>query len=757
MKQLLKKLVLLLPALTLLACESKMTEYYKTPEWLAGSAWEVLEEDGNYSVFLNGAERAGFRPLLEGKGVITVMAPDDAVFGTYLQQKGYSSIEDLDETELKKLIGFHLLYYSFTKERMINFRPEGDMTVGLEETADIEAGLFHKFRTRSSDAPTLEYDRAGNKEVTVYHLERFLPTFSYRFFNTKGIEAKSNYEFFYPNSTWAGDQGFNVSNASVTEYEVNADNGYIYRIDRVLEPLNTIYDEMKARPAFSRFAAMYDSFSRYVYDNNLTTLYAESLGVDSLYLHGHDGLSSIAMEWPTSYYQQMHQLSSMGYSVFAPDNEALEAFFRSYWQPTGYATLDEVDPLAKQMLLGQHVYGGAMVFPQEITDGDIRYANGDPLQFDLSNVSERFVGVNGAFYGIDKMTAPPLFSSVVGAVIKHRNTRSFLYALAGSGVMNAYSASTMQALMLVPQDYQMEAAGYNLNTYTTGTSLQEEGEEGPVNVSGETLTNMVNLHTVNGAEPLKSTGTQVLTTQAAYNYWYIKDGKITSSDRFLRLLVPTNTTDPFVPFTEVTADGGEPWRNGHAYFYDTTDGVFTITSTTGNGLSYTLGASADRNYKYNAFSQLLKTAGLVEITGGVPRIPLLSLYRYIAFIPTEAAIADALAADGIPGITGGSIGVNGEIVVAAADLDKAALASYLTCYFLRDRENTIPVYPYPGSLMRSGAYKTIGAQHTLNYTDTGSSLSVQLDGGSVVNVIPEYDYFPFAYNDGCFHFIDAIL
>jgi len=206
---LLKKLVLLFLPLTLLACESKMQEYYEVPDWLSGSAWEVLQEDGNYSVFLEGVERAGFRPLLEGKGVITVMAPDDAVFNAYLQQKGHSSIADLNETELKKLIGFHLLYYSFTKERMINFRPEGDMAVELDESADINAGLYHKFRTRSTDAPTVEYDRVNNKEVTVYHLERFLPTFSYRFFNTKGIDAKSNYEFFYPNSTWAGDQGFN--------------------------------------------------------------------------------------------------------------------------------------------------------------------------------------------------------------------------------------------------------------------------------------------------------------------------------------------------------------------------------------------------------------------------------------------------------------------------------------------------------------------------------------------------------------------
>lgn len=42
------------------ACEDKMDEHYEVPEWLKGNAWEVLEARGNYSVFLEGADLAGF-------------------------------------------------------------------------------------------------------------------------------------------------------------------------------------------------------------------------------------------------------------------------------------------------------------------------------------------------------------------------------------------------------------------------------------------------------------------------------------------------------------------------------------------------------------------------------------------------------------------------------------------------------------------------------------------------------------------------
>ena len=114
-----------------------------------------------------------------------------------------------------------VIYYSYNKEKLVNFRPTGNTET--EEEQNVAAGLYYKHRTRSSDAPTIETTATGSS-VMVYHLERYLPVFSYRYFQTKGIDAKSNYEAFYPNSTWTGDNGFNVSNASVKEYGIIANN-----------------------------------------------------------------------------------------------------------------------------------------------------------------------------------------------------------------------------------------------------------------------------------------------------------------------------------------------------------------------------------------------------------------------------------------------------------------------------------------------------------------------------------------------------
>ena len=57
--------------------------------------------------------------------------------------------------------------------------------------------------------------------------------------------------------------------------------------------------------------------------------------------------------------------------------------------------------------------------------------------------------------------------------------------------------------------------------------------------------------------------------------------------------------------------------------------------------------------------------------------------------------------------------------------------------------------------MKSSTYVTASGK-SLAYTDSGSSLSIMVDG-KVANVISDYNFFPFAFDDGCFQLIDAVL
>lgn len=84
-----KMLWLLCLPLLFIACKDNMDEHYEVPDWVADNAWEVLSssEHGNYSIFLQGVEIAGFKQMLEGKAILTIMAPDDSAFQAYLSEK----------------------------------------------------------------------------------------------------------------------------------------------------------------------------------------------------------------------------------------------------------------------------------------------------------------------------------------------------------------------------------------------------------------------------------------------------------------------------------------------------------------------------------------------------------------------------------------------------------------------------------------------------------------------------------------------
>ena len=64
------------------------------------------------------------------------------------------------------------------------------------------------------------------------------------------------------------------------------DNGYLYTINQVIEPLETIYAEMnKENSDYTQFAKMYDRFVVYQYDEDATR---DSGNGDSLFVHSHN-------------------------------------------------------------------------------------------------------------------------------------------------------------------------------------------------------------------------------------------------------------------------------------------------------------------------------------------------------------------------------------------------------------------------------------------------------------------------------------
>jgi uncharacterized surface protein with fasciclin (FAS1) repeats len=763
----------------LVSCNDK-DDYYDTPGWLKGSIYSVLKEHGDYTIFLKGVDIANMKAMLDGKSILTVMAPTDSAFTAYLNQYyGGKKIEELPVEEITKLIGYHVLYYSFGKEKLINFRPaEGDGATDKDK--NINAGLYYKFRTKSMDAITVEKDTAG-KDVSVYHLERFLPVFSYRMFQTKQIDAKYNYEYFFPETPWKHADGFNISNAAVNQYAIIADNGYVYAIDRVIRPLETIYKELASTGDYSDFLDLYNAYDYYQLDEDLTLEYGA--GTD-LYQHYHTApLANIACEWPVTDYRMVDQLSLKSYSVFAPKNAAFRTFFDDYWRAGGYNSLAEVSKTSVNYLLYNCVYSSSIVFPEEIKKGLIKNSYGTKISFDVDAIpaADRKVCVNGALYGLNVLTPPAMFGSVTGPAFQYKKYSNFLDMLSVSDLVLSLCSDETKYIMLYPSNDLMLANGIKKGVdgslYLGTAKLSSSAQQNYI------FAHIVSLDGTTGSyNSLPASGTHVLRTLSpSMNlYWYMKDGRITNCVKHNELLyVPgIKEEDVYSDVSELTFRDG--WTNGKCYSYQNNTKPYMMEGSQANAIygSFIPMMLNNRNQSttlYYGFVQMLEKAELIDIESQSV-IPVVE--SSMMFIPTTSAVKQAIYNNKIPGISTSTTPDDVNFFAKCTVTNLADLKYYLLQYFIPLSTAIISNFPYVGwqeniitglPTLQSydvslGGGKVETRSTRMKITDAGNKISIQsLDykgipvNGSWVDVIDTYHYFPFVFSDGCVHFIENVL
>lgn len=748
---------LVLTSMFVLSCQDIADDdHYASPSWLKGNAWQVMEKEGNYSSFLQAIELTGYKPIVDGHTILTVMAPDNSAWQSFLKEQGYASVDEMfqkDPKTLKKTVGFHLMYYAYDWSKMVNFRPqEGDGAT--EESKSREAGMWYKHRTRSQDDMEEMRGKLNGVDttVTVYHFERYLPVLSNKFFDTKGIDAKSNYEYFFPNSQWdvKGD-GFQVANASVTdEKSVVTDNGYLYHVNQVVKPMETIYQNLRQNPNYSDYLTLYDTYAEFNQANEETN---NNVG-KVVYTLSHGELPNIACEWPVTDYRFMNLLESEGYNIFAPSNQAIDRFFTNYWQKEGgYKSLADLDPLILRYFIMQTFADVTEpVFPEEIRKEQVKTVYGTPININPDEVDDRVFCANGVFYGMNNMEAPAVFSSVVGPAFKDTTYQCYLYTLDKSDLILSLASNKSELVLLVPSNKQFNnnEPAIRLNSTVQGKNLEMFSEENGVfdNMGQTQALNIINMHTATNLNALKTEGVQVVKTNTPFNYWFIRNGQITTNALFNKQLEPSYTDSPFVDFHELTING-KSWDNGRTYVYDN---KMLFSAQAGDGLAHLLALGNDYHYEYYLFAQLLQKAGLSSggmLSGSVAPLN----ERMVVFVPTNEAIKEHIHE--IPGCSNLTIGNNYAISGNLSSANKTLLAGYLRNYFITSLMNTITSYPYPGSSCKGVFMNAVGKN--LEIRDNGSSLSVGFQGGQQVPVTNKYFSLPFAYSDGCMQLIDGIL
>ena len=278
---------------------------------------EVAQGNTNLTTLVSALQRAGLVDALSGTDQLTVFAPTNAAFSTLLTSLGYTKLEDVPVDALKNILLNHVV--------------SGEV--------------------RSS-------------ALTTGYVESLLP-----------FGTTSSYVNNYVDVT----SGVKIGGASVTTANVDASNGVVHIIDKVIVP-PTVVNQALNNPNFSTLVA---------------ALTRSDLSVDYVTV-----------------------LSGTGpFTVFAPTNAAFTALLAEL----SVASLNDIPAATLDAVLQYHVVNGANVLSTQLTDEQVvNSLEGTSFRIDLTggakivDANNRVANIivtdvqasNGVVHAIDKVILP---------------------------------------------------------------------------------------------------------------------------------------------------------------------------------------------------------------------------------------------------------------------------------------------------------------------------------------------------------------
>lgn len=114
---------------------------------------EFAQADGNYDLLVDAVIRANLVDVLNSSGPFTLFAPNDAAFQAFLDNNGFSSIDDIPESTLRRVLAGHVLvgeiastqletgYYATFNRSTFNQEVFTDMYVSVDGAEDINGAV----------------------------------------------------------------------------------------------------------------------------------------------------------------------------------------------------------------------------------------------------------------------------------------------------------------------------------------------------------------------------------------------------------------------------------------------------------------------------------------------------------------------------------------------------------------------------------------------------------------------------------------
>lgn len=706
---------------------SKNQDRYQDPPWLGGSSIETLQKKGNYTIFLKLMDMSEYTVPIT-KQLFTLFVPNDEAFNTYFKDRGIQSVESLSKDEARQLFTLHVLPNPRSRFQLIYEYVWSE----LQGPNGEYAALFFRKPTTSTSIPYQETVRYEDSKIGQTLLMstgiKLVPLFSKDYFEDFfGNPDGSDYLYMYPGSKWETGHGdMNWANAMVTESEVRTSSGFIYYIDQVVPPQQSLEEYLIAHQ--DKFGLYYDILQRFANYGTTTTLPDKRIS----YLKNYDVVSNIAEEQGAFTSTTGEVRMKDMFTAFIPSDAVLQEYL-SRTVLKAYPSLDSV-PLVTLSYILQTQLSRSLGLISKIEKS---YFNswGDPMVISRSDIKSAHMCSNGVLYEMNKVLEPNVFLCVPGKLFFDAKYSTFLSALRQAELLSILSNPNQDVTLFAPTNDELYA--YNIRYDKASNAIQYKGKDAKWNPMTTTeLIMFARDHIYEGKLPDD------------------KHPDFPTGDGYVKMI-----SGNFIHYSNNGVQGCENLRlRKYA-------GITETIVNDKNGILYNISDPIEEKYimgkflVYNKdvskFKDLLVTAKLLDTRAldattrdTIPNLKFLADINspiWTAFIPTNDAMDKATAAGDVPD----------------AKADPEGLKNFLMYHFVRHSAAESAIFDDGVAFgtfnsNRIDEVTTDGTVYsTLQITNTLNNLTITDHSGQVVNV--DHAKADFLVRKGVVHKISSVL
>ncbi len=460
--------------LLLYSCRQEQ-DIYKRPDWLAGKVYTQILAQPELSTFATCIELVGYDKVLDVSGSYTVFSPSNEAFKQYFAQNTkYKSVQDIPIKELTELVKYHIVQNPWSKVQLRtldvygwidtlstdNNKPKGFKRETLLLDPNVKLGISASGTGTEAKFVIVDTLKTNKFRRVITDSRKFVPIFYQEYFTINKLN-KSDYEFYF-NRPFESPNDIYFAGAKLISDEISAENGFVYIIDKVVEPLKNasqLISGSNGSNSYNDFLDVLNLFPKFEYNREKTLEQPganQGLAVDSLFDLTFPTLafdfSSEKTSPPTGTYGLPRNVTiRYHHGLMAPTNAAFQSFIDEYIKvPNGWGSFAGTPENIKRIIANTYMSVNT-IYPSDFKQG---FYNGelDIVKLDESDIIEKKFGSNSTFIGLKKAIVPRAFKSVTGPVYLQRGYSKVMNAIEQSGLLSALKRENVNYMFFVEND-----------------------------------------------------------------------------------------------------------------------------------------------------------------------------------------------------------------------------------------------------------------------------------------------------------------